>query len=145
MKTPEDKVLDPIMDFLESKDVWFIKHKAGSNNMGIPDLLCCYKSYFIGIEVKRKNKGFVKVQQKLNLNHIAINGGIAVIANDLKIVKNIFDIIDHPQKYYKKDLMYTLYVNCGFNVMPNVYSDEQFQGVWDDILLKIVGEYNDES
>ena len=30
-KTPEQEVQDPIIQFLNDKGAWFIKHKAGSN------------------------------------------------------------------------------------------------------------------
>lgn len=140
MRSPEDKVLEPIENLLKQRGAWFIKHGAGKNDMGVPDILCCYNQYFIGIEVKRKSGYKVKVQQKLNLKQIADNGGIAVIANDPIIVSNILDMVDHQSEFSKEDIKDSLYINCGFETEPKVYSNKQFVGVWNDILYKFVGD-----
>lgn len=139
-KTPEQEVQDPIIQFLINKDAWFIKHKAGSNKVGVPDILCCYGGYFIAIEVKRKSGGKVSARQKFNLNHISENGGIGISANSLDIVKDVFDIIENPTSYRKSDIVHTKMVNggLGLNSKPEIYSKEPFYGVWNDILYYLV-------
>lgn len=141
---PEDKVQTPILQFLKSKNAWHFKHAAGANKKGIPDIICCYGGYFISIEVKRqeKSKARVDVQQKVNANHIAQNGGIAIITNDVQFVERVFDIIDHPDTYHKNDIKDTLLVNCGLGVgnKPVVYSNTNYFGIWNDILLQMVGD-----
>lgn len=64
---------------------------------GIPDLLACYKGYFVGIEVK---VGYNKPSeiQKVNLKQINLAGGYDVLAYDLETVKKVFKDIDRRRK-----------------------------------------------
>ena len=74
------------------------------------------------------------------MNHISENGGIGISANSLDIVKNVFDIIENPTSYRKSDIVHTNMVNGGLGIhtKPEIYSKEQFYGVWNDILYYLV-------
>lgn len=89
--TPEKKVENDIKRFLEKKSAWYLKvHGSALQPAGTPDILCCYKGRFIAIEVKRPNGGKVSALQKLKMKQIEQSGGIAFVANDVEVVKDVF-------------------------------------------------------
>ncbi|MBR4889734.1 MAG: VRR-NUC domain-containing protein [Clostridia bacterium] len=57
------------------KNVWFFKHAASAAmKVGIPDIVCCIKGRFVGIEVKQAN-GHQSEAQKVCENNILAAGG----------------------------------------------------------------------
>lgn len=75
-KTFENK----IKKFLETQNCWFVKYWAGApyTVSGIPDLLACVNSRFVGIEVKAE-KGKLSELQKNKICEIRKSGGIAFV------------------------------------------------------------------
>jgi hypothetical protein len=65
---------------------------GGFGNSGVPDVLCCYKGRFVGIECKA-NGGKATALQIHNLNSIEIAGGIALLINESN-VDNLTDMIE---------------------------------------------------
>ena len=54
---------------------WFFKHAAGAAmKVGIPDIICCIKGKFVGIEVKQEN-GHQSAAQKVTCKNIQAAGG----------------------------------------------------------------------
>ncbi len=61
-----------------------------SNRAGIPDLLCCVKGRFIGIEVKaQQNKP--SPLQLANITMIEAAGGLGLVAHSVEEVKNYLE------------------------------------------------------
>ena len=60
---------------------------------GVPDIIICYKGYFLGVECKTK-KGRVSELQKATLFLIQKAGGHAIIARSLDDVKEELNAID---------------------------------------------------
>lgn len=57
------------------KNVWFFKHAASASmKVGIPDIICCIKGHFVGIEVKQAN-GHQSDAQKVCEKNILEAGG----------------------------------------------------------------------
>ena len=57
------------------KNVWFFKHAASASmKVGIPDIICCIKGHFVGIEVKQAN-GRQSDEQKVCERNILEAGG----------------------------------------------------------------------
>ena len=80
--------------FLEDEGCWFVKFFANAyTKSGIPDLLVCCNSYFIGVEVKAPN-GKPSELQKWNVNKIIEANGIAVI-----LYPDQFDRFKHMIKF----------------------------------------------
>lgn len=74
-KTFENKV----KKFLDSQGAWYVKFFANSyTKSGIPDILACVNSYFVGVEVKAQN-GKPSELQLYNVRKIREAGGFAVI------------------------------------------------------------------
>lgn len=68
-----------VKNYLKNQGAWILKTWSGGfQRSGIPDLLCCYKGKFIGIELKAEN-GRLSELQKYELDEIQKAGGIAMV------------------------------------------------------------------
>ncbi len=55
--TPEAKVKDACKKYLKSIGAWFFMPVSnGMGQVGIPDIICCYRGLFIAIETKAPGK-----------------------------------------------------------------------------------------
>lgn len=83
----EQELQKKIIKYLEGKGAFVVK-TISTNKTGCPDLLVCYKSIFIAIEVKApgKIKNVTKLQQA-QLEKIREAGGVAFVADSLEIVE----------------------------------------------------------
>jgi Holliday junction resolvase len=80
--TPEKKVKRKALDKLKAMGAYHAMPVAsGYGNSGVPDILCCYKGRFVGIECKA-NGGKPTALQLHNLNQIEIAGGLALIIDE---------------------------------------------------------------
>lgn len=61
--------------------------------VGIPDLLCCYRGVFLGLEAKMPN-GTVSAKQKAVLREIANAGGVAAVFTTVGQVSLLLTEID---------------------------------------------------
>ena len=91
--TPEGKVKAKIRAYLKALGVWhFCPVSNGMGVHGIPDILCCWRGRFIGIEVKAPGKlRNVSELQKQQIASIQAAGGIAMAADDVEQIKPIFE------------------------------------------------------
>ena len=66
--------------FLKENGAWVLKYWGGAayTKSGIPDLLVCFNSWFLGIELKAPN-GKPSELQLYNLRQITKAGGIAIL------------------------------------------------------------------
>jgi Holliday junction resolvase len=64
-----------------------------ASRSGLPDLIACYKGYFISIEVKGDSE--VSALQKYNLEQIQKAGGAAIVAYDISEVVDLIEVISH--------------------------------------------------
>ena len=88
--TPEKKVKRKVMAQLKEMKAYTVTPMTGGfGNSGVPDVLCCYKGRFVGIECKA-NGGKPTALQVHNLNSIEITGGIALLINE----SNVDDLTD---------------------------------------------------
>lgn len=110
----EGQLTSQIKNYLASKGAYCEKiFGGGYQSSGIPDILCCYKGLFIGIEVKSPTgKGRASDIQKLKVRRIRECGGIAFITDSLEEVERLFNWIDNS--------------DYGYNVMCYNYNDKYF-------------------
>lgn len=81
-KTPEAKVKDEVKKILKEHGAYYAMPVAsGYGNVGVPDILACYRGLFIAIECKA-GRGKPTALQLANLSNIAAAGGIALIINE---------------------------------------------------------------
>lgn len=90
----EKSIESKIKTYLKSKGAYVVKYFGNAySQVGVPDLLACYKGHFIGIEVKNE-AGRVSPLQNINLGAIQKAGGFSMVARDVDIVKELIEHID---------------------------------------------------
>ncbi len=89
----EKSIENKIKDYLKLKGAYYVKYFGNKfSQVGVPDILACYKGRFIGIEVKNE-KGKTSPLQDINLKQIQEAGGISIVARSVEEVKQIIDNI----------------------------------------------------
>ncbi len=91
----EQNFQSKIVKYLESEGAYVVKVVKANKN-GVPDIVACYKGYFLAIEVKTPTtRANTSPLQDYNLKLIASAGGIALVAVD---VADIVGVIRHIQR-----------------------------------------------
>ena len=93
----EDKVQDHIKSYLAKNRIYHWRFQAQSNLNGIPDILCLYKGFFIGLELKREKGGHATQLQLRKIKNINDNGGIGVLVRSVEDVDKIIKAIDNGE------------------------------------------------
>lgn len=79
MTGPEKNFENKIRSMLTERGAWVLKTWSnGVQRSGVPDLIVCYKGYFLGLEIKAKN-GRASELQKWNIDGIKKAGGVGMI------------------------------------------------------------------
>jgi Holliday junction resolvase len=92
MSTPENAVKLKVVKQLASVGAYyFFPATGGYGRSGVPDIVCCYKGRFVGIECKARGKRPTALQQS-NLEDIVRHGGISVVVDESSVdsFKEIF-------------------------------------------------------
>jgi hypothetical protein len=83
--TPEAKVKKKIKEELNLMGAYFLQPiGTGFGSNGAPDIIACYKGFFIGIEAKA-GKGKTTALQEFNLKRIQGMGGLALVINEMNV------------------------------------------------------------
>ena len=91
--TPEGRVKRKAIAELQKLGMYiFFPATGGFGRSGIPDIVCCYKGKFIGIECKAHGNKPTALQQS-NLEEIVNNGGIAIVVDETSVF-NLKQIIE---------------------------------------------------
>jgi len=61
----ETRIQRKIQNYLNEKRIFHFRVNADTNTVGIPDIIACYKGYFIGIEVKTPEGHATNIQDKI--------------------------------------------------------------------------------
>lgn len=92
----ERDVVAAIKKYLMSlgSDVFFWKEHGGPyGSSGIPDIICCYKGRFLGLEVKLPNGKLTELQKRA-IEKINRAGGVACRVESVDDVKAVIDRIE---------------------------------------------------
>lgn len=92
----ESQLSKKIVDALRRRGAWAVKtHGDPRQRRGLPDVLACYKSFFIGLEVKLppKRENVTKLQRD-TLDRIRAAEGEAIIVTSVQEVMKCCDMID---------------------------------------------------
>lgn len=80
-----------IRKFLKSvPQCWNVKVKT-ADRAGIPDVIVCFRGYFIGFEVKRTESGEATKIQQYEIDRIKAAQGLAFVVSSVDDVKAILD------------------------------------------------------
>ena len=90
-----------VKKFLKEKGAWVLKYWGGAayTKSGIPDLLVCFKGYFLGIELKAPN-GKPSELQLYNLRQINKAEGISILLypKDFEQFKQFIEQLEHGEQ-----------------------------------------------
>ena len=95
----EKQFENKVKAYLKEQGCWFVKYWSGNaqngkkfTKDGVPDLLVCWKGYFLGIELKAEG-GKVSELQQWNLDQIDKAGGIGIVLypHDFEEFKNFIE------------------------------------------------------
>jgi len=82
VKVKEKWVKQQVVKMLKDRGAYYFYPVAsGYMSIGVPDIVACYKSMFIGIECKAGTNKLSVLQAK-NLQHIQDNEGLAMVVNE---------------------------------------------------------------
>lgn len=82
-----------VLAYLKKNRVYHFRFQAQSNLNGLPDIICLYKGFFIGLELKA-DKGSPTELQLRKIKSINENGGIGKIIKSVDEVEEIFKEIN---------------------------------------------------
>lgn len=76
---PEKQFENKVKKWLKSKNIYYFKYFGNSySTAGILDLTLCVNGFFVAVELKSET-GKVSELQKINIQKIQDNGGIAIV------------------------------------------------------------------
>ena len=92
----EREIVAAIKKYLSSlgSDVFFLKEHGGPYGCsGIPDVICCYKGRFLGLECKLPGGRLTELQKRVieKINHA---GGVACRVERVEDVKRVIERVD---------------------------------------------------
>jgi hypothetical protein len=80
--TPEAKVKARVVKLLKEHDIYyFFPATHGFGRSGVPDIICCYNSLFMGIECKAGKNKPTALQEK-EMKKIRVAGGHTLVINE---------------------------------------------------------------
>lgn len=103
----ESKIQRQIIAFLKRKKVYHFRFQAQSNLNGLPDIICLYKGFFLGLELKKEDGKPTGLQLR-KIKTINENGGIGVIIRSVEEVDKILTDIDmgmYNDRKFKKEML----------------------------------------
>ena len=93
----ESQLVSQIKNYLKTKGAYCEKiFGGGFQSAGIPDIIACYRGYFVAIEAKSPTgKGRASDIQKLKIRAIREAGGVAFITDNIEDVERVLNFIDN--------------------------------------------------
>jgi hypothetical protein len=83
--TPEAKVKKKVVDVLKKNDAYyFFPATGGYGRSGVPDIVCCYRGIFIGIECKAGSNKPTALQEA-EMQKISNAQGFVLVVNETNI------------------------------------------------------------
>jgi hypothetical protein len=94
--TPEAKVKKKVVAILKAYGAYyFFPVMNGYGRVGVPDIILCYRGYFVGVECKAGNNKPTELQLK-ELEAIRQAGGVSLVVNEgnIESVTKILESFD---------------------------------------------------
>lgn len=90
----EKTIENQIKKYLKDKGAYCVKYHGNQfSQVGVADLLVCYKGKFLAIEIKNEI-GKTSPLQEQNILMVKKAGGVSFVARSLEDVKRILEDID---------------------------------------------------
>jgi VRR-NUC domain len=93
MTQPESNLVRKIRAYLEGRNAWVFKVHGGDNpfqEVGVPDLVCCWRGLFIGLEVKLPGEK-ASPKQRHVMKAIREAGGMAEVVTSVADVVKVLE------------------------------------------------------
>jgi len=94
---PEARLVKKIQDYITDqggRPFKIVGGEEGLQEAGIPDLLVCYRGFFVALEVKQPGaEQDLRPRQKLILRQIEESGGIAEVVSSVEQVAMILGVL----------------------------------------------------
>lgn len=91
--TPEAKIKKEITAYLKSVGAWYdMPVRMGYGRRGVPDILVCYRGFFLGLEVKVQGRQ-LDPWQKREIAAIQAAGGRAAVVTSVAEVEGWISFI----------------------------------------------------
>ena len=99
--TPEGKVKDACKKYLKGIGAWFFMPVSnGMGQVGIPDIICCYKGVFIAVETKAPGKrANTTPNQDRVIEAIRAAKGCAVVVDDVAQLVELIENTDWSPRH----------------------------------------------
>jgi hypothetical protein len=94
--TPEAKVKKKVVDVIKKNSAYyFFPATGGYGRSGVPDVVCCYRGYFVAIECKAGSNKPTPLQEAEMAKIRQAQGFVRVVNEDnVPDVQKVFDTID---------------------------------------------------
>lgn len=90
----EKNIENKIKNYLKSKGAYCVKYHGNKfSQVGVADLLVCYKGKFLAIEIKNEI-GKTSPLQDVNIELVKKAGGISFVARSVDDVRKIIDDLE---------------------------------------------------
>src|SRR5262245_14840823 len=99
-RQPEARLIKNIQAYLDGKGARSFKIQGGDDSfqeVGIPDLLVCYRGRFVGLEGKLPGEK-PSARQRMTLDEIANTGGIAAVVTTVEQVATLLRSEEHTSE-----------------------------------------------
>jgi len=97
MATPEAKVKAAVVKILKANNVYyFFPATGGFGRSGVPDIICCLKGKFVGIECKANGNKPTELQLR-ELHKINKAGGITFVIDEqgIPLIQQLMDVAEN--------------------------------------------------
>lgn len=83
--TPEGKVKQQVVKLMKAYGIYYFSPMThGFGRSGVPDIICCVKGRFVGIECKAGSNKPTVLQEK-EMQDIRTSGGVTYIINETNL------------------------------------------------------------
>lgn len=96
MATPEGEIKDAICKYLRTlaPDLWFYRAQGGAyGHPGVPDIVCCYRGRWVGLEVKTPT-GRVSGFQTQCREDVMSAGGVYEVVRSVDDARKVIEGLD---------------------------------------------------
>jgi hypothetical protein len=96
----ETKIQRKIQAFLNERKIFNYRVNADKNTIGIPDIIACYRGYFLGIEVKTPKGKLSEIQKEVrariqdNFGYFIVPTSVDEVDDVLKEIDRCYDLIN---------------------------------------------------
>ena len=95
-RQPESKLAKKVKQYLVAQGAFVFNVHGGDSpfqEIGLPDLLCCFRGLYVGLELKLPGENPSRIQE-LQMGKIRDAGGIAEVVRSVSDVRLILERIE---------------------------------------------------